>query len=650
MSNRIKLLGLGAIAMLTLAIVWTAAQPSGIHGGPDDTPGPTLSPPTTAPQLPPQPVAVTHVDALVAPGAPPSPTGDRAQSKLWVAGGSWWAAMVDPATKAYHIFQLVDGGASWADTGTLIDDRKLAQPDCLWDGKHLYIVSSTPSKGASGAARLLRYTFDTKSRRFALDPNFPITISATGIDSVVLAQDSTGKLWVAYLDAAGQVTINRTIGGDLFWGKPLALPAEGSHVTVDDIATIVAYGPGKVGVLWGNRADGAYYFSSHEDGDPDDSWSPRETAVSGKALANDQLKAVASPDGRVFALAKTALDHDPTGNGRSPQILLLIRGTDGRWTNTLYARLQDQVGSPLIAYDATAGIIYAMATTPKAGGQVAFKRTWPDDPTFEAGSGSPLVVEPTNPTIGAGTTTKGPVSTATGLVVLAWDATTGRYLHGVLDLGGGILAGPKPAAGATAGPQAVFADDFNPWPAGSHPATGWDLRSSDRPTAFVIKRIPNNPTRTNSAAIVTPAVNQDIRACKSFGTTSSGDVTVDLHVRLSRVGRSDAVLTEVRGGSVEAASIRVGQVGTFAYYNGAAKVKTTVRLRPGDWYRSVVVVHLANQTYDWRLYDSRGRGLIAVRGIRWRTPLRAPLDDVCLRTPAAPAGVEIDWDDVKVIR
>src|SRR6478735_9523183 len=158
MSNRIKLLGLGAIAVLTLAIVWTAAQPSGIHGGPDVTPGPTLSPPTAAPQLPPQPVAVTHVDAQVAPGAPPSPTGDRAQSKLWVAGGSWWAAMVDPATKAYHIFQLVDGGASWADTGTLIDDRKLAQPDCLWDGKHLYIVSSTPSKGASGAARLLRYT------------------------------------------------------------------------------------------------------------------------------------------------------------------------------------------------------------------------------------------------------------------------------------------------------------------------------------------------------------------------------------------------------------------------------------------------------------------------------------------------------------
>ena len=75
------------------------------------------------------------------------------------------------------------------------------------------------------------------------------------------------------LDAVGQVTINRTTGGDLFWGQPLALPAEGSHVTVDDIATIVAYGPGKVGVLWGNRADGAYYFSSHEDGDPDDAWS-----------------------------------------------------------------------------------------------------------------------------------------------------------------------------------------------------------------------------------------------------------------------------------------------------------------------------------------------------------------------------------------
>ncbi len=648
MSNRIKLLGLGAIAVLTLAIVWTAAQSSGLHGGPDDTAAPTLSPPTPAPTLPPQPIATTYVDTLVGPGAPPSPTGDRAQSKLWVAGGSWWAAMVEPKSKAYHIYQLVDGGKSWFDTGTLIDDRKLAQPDCLWDGKHLYIVTSTPSKGTSGAARLLRYTLNPKTNRFALDPNFPVTINPTGIDSIVLAQDGTGKLWVAYLDANGQVTVNRTLGGDLFWGQPFALPVDGSHVTVDDIATIASYGPGRIGVLWGNRSEGAYYFASHEDGNPDDSWSARETAVSGKAMANDQLRTVTAPDGRLFALAKTALDHDPTGNGRSPQILLLVRNADGQWTNTLYARIQDQVSSPLIAYDATAGIVYGMATTPKAGGQIAFKRTWPDDLSFDAGSGSPLIAEATNPAIGAATSTKAPVSASTGLVVLAWDATTARYVHGVIDLGGGIAAGPRPAPGSTTGPQPVFTDDFNPWPVNTHPQTGWELRPSDPASGFVIRSIPSNPSRSNSAAIVAPSVGKDVRACRSFPAIATGDVTVDLIARLTRIGGSDAVLTEIRGGPAEAASIRVGRVGRFAYYNGATKVTTAVRFRPGAWYRSIVVVHLGSRTYDWRLLDAAGRPLIALRAIHWRDPVRSPVDAVCLRTPTGGPGVEIDWDNARV--
>ena len=338
------------------------------------------------------------------------------------------------------------------------------------------------------------------------------------------------------------------------------------------------------------------------------------------------------------------------GTAGRPRSCSSIRGTDGRWTNTLYARLQDQVGSPLIAYDATAGIIYAMATTPKAGGQVAFKRTWPDDPTFEAGSGSPLVAEPTNPTIGAGTTTKGPVSTATGLVVLAWDATTGRYLHGVLDLGGGILAGPKPAAGSTAGPQAVFADDFNPWPAGSHPATGWDLRSSDRPTAFVIKSIPNNPTRTNSAAIVTPAGQpghprlQVLRDDHERRPDGRPQRPAEPGRQLGR--RGDRGPRGIRRGGQHPGRpgrhVRLLQRRHEGEDDGSSPARGLVSLggrRPP-------------RQPDLRLAALRlsRPGPAIVRGIRWRTPVRAPLDDVCLRTPTGPAGIEVDWDDVRVIR
>jgi hypothetical protein len=648
MSNRIKLLGLAAILGLTVAIVWTATSTPGTQGGPGASASPTSNRPSPTPDLPPEPVPATYLDRVVGAGGPPSPTGHKAQSKLWVAEGSWWAAMFEPQSRTYHIFELVDQGKSWRDSGTIIDERPNAQPDCLWDARDqkLYIVSATPSKSASGAARLIRYRFDAATRSFKLEPNFPIRITAAGVDAMVLAQDTTGKLWATYIGDDGQVKVNRSTESDLLWGEPFDLPAPGSLVTADDVADVVAYGPGRIGVLWSSRADGAFYLASHEDGDPDGTWSSRETAISGRGMANGELKVVASADGRLFATVKTALDADPSSSSSSPQILLLERETDATWKSSLVGRIVDQHTSPLVAVDGSTGVVYVMATTPKRGGSIVFKRARAGSPSFQSGPGSPLVADPAATATGAGSTTKDAVGRDTGLVVLAYDPDTTRYLHGVVDLGGGIAAGP---AGPTpTGPQLVFEDDFDPWPLGPAPSIGWQLRPGDPAGALTVRKLPSSKTKTASLAAPTPG--QDVRACKTFPAISSGDVTVDLKVRLSRIGGSDAVMTEVRGGSVVSASIRVGQVGTFAYYRGATKIKTTVRFRAGAWYRSIVVVHVARRTYDWRLLDGAGRQLIQVKGIAWRDPGNAALDEVCLRTPTGGSGIALDWDDIRVIR
>jgi hypothetical protein len=648
MSNRIKFLGLGAIFALTVAIVWTATTTPGTQDGPGASASPTANRPSPTPDLPPEPVAVTYLDGVLGAGGPPSPTDHKAQSKLWVAEGAWWAVMFEPRSRTYHIYELVDHGKSWRDTGTVVDERPNAQPDCLWDAtaKKLYIVSATPSKSTSGAARLIRYGFDAVSRTFKLEPNFPIRITDVGVDSMVLVRDTTGKLWTTYIADDGQVKVNRSTESDLLWGQPFDLPAPGSLVTADDVADIVAFGPGRVGVMWSSRGAGAFYLSSHEDGDPDATWSPPETAISGRGMANGELNAVASADGRLFATVKTALDADPSSSSRSPQILLLERQPDATWTSTLFGRIVDQHTSPLIAVDGSAGIVYAMATTPKRGGSIIFKRARAGSASFPSGPGSPLVADPTATATGAGSTTKDAVGHDTGLVVLAYDPDTTRYLHGVIDLGGGIAAGPS---GPTpTGPQLVFQDDFDPWPTGPVPNIGWELRPTDPAKAFTIRKLPSGKTNTASLAASTPGL--DVRACKSFPAVSSGDVTVDLKVRLSRIGGSDGVLTEVRGGSVTSASIRVGRVGTFAYYRGPTKIKTTVRFRAGAWYRSIVVVHVAGRTYDWRLLDAAGRQLIVVKGIAWRDPGKVAPDQVCLRTPTGGKGIALDWDDVRVIR
>jgi hypothetical protein len=647
MSNRIKFLGLAAIALLTAAIVWTATAEPFKRPSPDQSLPPTLAIPSPSATLPPEPVVASYVGQALGPNAPPAPTGDKAQSKLWVAEGSWWAVMLEPITKAYHIFELVSAGAAWRDTGTVVDVRPLAQPDCLWDGTHLYIASGVRTSSASGAALLSRYSFDPKSRNYALDPNFPVPITSAGVDSLVLTKDTTGKLWTAFVADDGQVTINRTEGNDLFWGQPFALPVDHSLVTKDDVATILAYPPGRVGVMWSSRADGAFYLSSHEDGDPDDTWGVPEVALAGRDLASGQLRAIAAPDGRLFATAKTAVDDDPSSNGRAPQVLLLTRTVDGVWSSVLYSRLQDQHASPAIALDPTAGIVYVVATTPKRGGAINYKRTLADAPTFPTGLGAPFITDATSTTIGHATSTKDPVSSESGLVFLAYDPVTFRYLHGVMDLGGGVGAGTGPPGPAKAGPRVIFIDDFNPWPIGSSPSTGWKLGATDPPKAFTIVGRPTPTNRSASIAASTPG--QEIQACKAFPAGKT-DVIVSLRVRLARTGSTDGVITNVRGSKVEAARVLFGRSGFFAYFKGGTKIITLIPVRAGAWYRSRVVVHVAQRTYDWQLRNARGRLILRVRGVAWRQPSTAPLDKVCLRTPSAGRGIALDWDDVSVIR
>jgi hypothetical protein len=126
---------------------------------------------------------------------------------------------------------------------------------------------------------------------------------------------------------------------------------------------------------------------------------------------------------------------------------------------------------------------------------------------------------------------------------------------------------------------------------------------------------------------------------------------VDLRVRLTRIGGTDAVLTEVRGSTTEAATVRFGRTGQFAYYRGAAKIRTLVSFRLGAWYRSIVVVHVGSRTYDWRLLDAAGHQLISVARIPWKSPAKdSPIDKVCVRTPIGGPGIALDWDAVRVIR
>jgi hypothetical protein len=102
-------------------------------------------------------------------------------------------------------------------------------------------VSAGPNAQSNSRAKVSRYSYDAGSKRFSRDAGFPVNISSVGMEAIVLAKDSTGRLWVTYTQNS-RVYVNHTLNGDLDWDVPFVLPVEGASVSPDDISSVIAFG------------------------------------------------------------------------------------------------------------------------------------------------------------------------------------------------------------------------------------------------------------------------------------------------------------------------------------------------------------------------------------------------------------------------
>src|SRR5215208_1590172 len=408
-----------------------------------------------------------------------SPTGEKPQSKLWFNDGTWWASLFDRATEAYHIYRYDRTSHTWSDTGTALDDRNPSKADTLWDGTHLYVVSATQSSTSGGSARLYRYSYDTATKRYTLNPGFPLNITSAGMEAIVLDKDSTGKLWVTYTQG-NQVYVNRSLGNDQSWGTPFVLPVQGTAVSADDISGIVAFdtrtAAPQIGVMWSNQIDSAMYFATHRDGDADDTWQASRTAIQGPNLADDHISLMSlqadDVSGRVFAAVKTSLNDVPNPNPNAPLNLLLVRAQDGSWTNNVFGRVSDDHTRPIVMIDHEHRDLYMLATTPQNGGTIYYKKTPLGNISFPTGKGTPFIQSTTDTRINNATSTKQNVNSTTGLLVQASDDTTKNYLHNFMDLGDPDTAAPTISAVApadeatgvapTSNVEATFSEAMNP--------------------------------------------------------------------------------------------------------------------------------------------------------------------------------------------
>jgi len=609
-SQRILLGVTSAVAMIVavLAAVGLAQRP------PVTSPLPTVSAPVvTTPDAGSFPAFTVHLDQPV-PDGTRDPTAHKAQSKLWFAHGAWWAVLTAPDRPALTIHRLDLSTQTWVDTLTLVDERANANPDALWDGEHLVIASAVKTSGTSGAARIIRYHFDEAELRFVVEPDFPVRISDVGVEGIVVVRDSVGVLWVAFT-RDNRVYVSHSTVNDAVWGVPVALPWPDSVTTPDDIASVVAFGPGRIGVLWTNQRTGAILFTSRSDADPDDRWTEVESALEGQGLADNHLNAKVSADGRLFVAVKTSLNDPLDPNLEAPLTLLLERHDDGSWSQIQYGRVRDRHTRPIILIDDRAGLVDMFATSPTIGGSIYVKWSRVDALEFPAGLGLPVIEGTGGAVLTDPTSTKNPVDAREGFVILAFDKANRRYVHAFVGGEDAAAGSPWPSAAPN---QATlyFADTFEPWTAGSVPGNGWELR---------------DPLE-GRLTIGTDAAHAKVALLATSAGSTGARASLDAR------GDSDVVGLALRGSGGDVATIRFGQGGTFSYYDGSVKVRSEAVYTPGRWYRLRATVDPVARSAALEVVDeTSGVRVLSASGLAWRVPEVVAASTVCVQVPAGPA-------------
>ncbi|MBD1590451.1 hypothetical protein HC744_00145 [Arthrobacter sp. S1_S22] len=466
----------------------------GAFGGPASA---TVPPPPPPPPAPIFGTAGSDYTGVVNP-----PTADKPQSKLWWNDGAWWADMW--TSGGWKIHKLDRAAKKWVDTGVGVDNRANTSADTLWDGTYLYIahhvvtISTEDGPKASrpdSPARLYRYSY--ADGKYTRSSGFPTTITTNSSESMTIDRDSTGSVWATWTQVSGAPTggytstvmVNNSAEGGKSWGTPQSLTGVDATVAPDDISSIVAFGKNKIGVMWSDHTTGSVWWASRTDGQAPTSWKV-QSAVRGPNQADDHLNIKslqADTTGRVFAAVKTSFDMNATAKNSDPQLQLLVfKPATGAFDKYTISTIGDCHTRPQIVLDPENNKIHAFqsgpATTvtgcPYSGvsGAIYQKTASMDNPVFAAGRGTPVIQDST-PSVNNVTTSKQPVTSKSGMVILASDNDDKRYWFA--DLGITATTAAQPGTFVPVDPKRLLDTRKNPSPVGRDSTVSFQVAGAE---------------------------------------------------------------------------------------------------------------------------------------------------------------------------
>lgn len=420
-----------------------------------------------------------------------SPTGEKPESKLWWNDGFWWGSMYSPGDNKMHIFRLNWGTQTWEDSGVILDPRPNSKADVLWSqsnqklyvASHIGVSSSDDVKScetpitAGNCDLLFRYTYTPTLQTYTLDAGFPVTVNKDKTETLVLARDATGDLWVAYVSKQPRPQVTDPVYYRLYvnfsnddgktWGAPfiptLDITNSMTDTTVasDDIAAIVAVG-NKVGLMWNSTLDSSaaqLHFAYHDTGistasQAETGWIDREIVIPGGSDDHVSLKSLlALNNGQVFAAVKTNASTVSTTTQPLIGLVALDINNPTDFAFRQYSATSDNDSRPIMLIDEgdpannTDNQAYIFVSGKAGGSKICYKSLAIKTPLASMGQfavgdcGISFIedVKPRYDLIDNPTTIKQSITKTMGLVVLASDhdtITTGVtskvYVHNVL--------------------------------------------------------------------------------------------------------------------------------------------------------------------------------------------------------------------------
>ena len=235
-------------------------------------------------------------------------TGEKPQSKIWYHDGSYWAVVDGPNGLA--IYEKT--GSSWAQRNVLASG---GQADVKWNGSQLFILNY------ASTSQLFKYTYNSSQRSWVIASGFPVNLpSPGGSETMVLEQDSTGRLWTTVVTNGNVHVYYSTSADHRTWNSTAVVLQTG--INADDISSIVAFGGNKVGVFWSDQNRDEFGFRIHNDADSPTTWQTKESVFAGSGHADDHLNLAFDSSGRVYAITKDDLN----------EMAVHRRSTSGSWT------------------------------------------------------------------------------------------------------------------------------------------------------------------------------------------------------------------------------------------------------------------------------------------------------------------------------